>query len=1581
MQLNQHITGLFFVLALLCSVASGVYGQNWNWAKQASSPNKELAYDVEVDRTSEQVFICGMIEDASAFAAITPAMMNGGTNNGKKDGFLARYDDHGNLVWVVNMGSSNDDEALDAAIGDDGRIYLTGYFSGTLRLNSTSAALVNLSSTGGTDAFTACYDSLGNLQWAKTGGGPQQDYGVAITVNAGGVFTAGHYSNNASFGALNTEATYNNKVNHFIISYSTAGAEQNLMEIKSEQHDFNPPNFEFKQMALVSDEDSIYIITHFQGNSLRFVDGTGTLVPGVSLTNGGGENLVIASFSKTGAFNWGVKVEGTGSPQLGLGIAVDCNGIYACGSLHDGSSFKSGYTLATGDHDNPVLWRMDHGTGADIWVRGWGSSTSHADVCRDIWVDDYGQIYVAGYFKSNGFSNLDTNLGNPNGTDIFIARFLSNGTFDWAEKITDQNDDYAMAITGYEDSEILIAGMKDGNMTFPPLTLTSGNNQDIFVAKRTVVKHWSASTNGTCCQLPLPSVSLAGTNDTICDSIYILNANTPGVGMGRWKRITGAGQFGSVTDPGSSIKGLAANDNNLVWTIRKKYCVSSRDTVNIYRYQFPSKSNAGPNDTICGTTYSFAANTPSAGQGKWVTLSGTGLVASPNSPTSAVTNLKKGFNSFEWSISNGNCSPERDTVIIIVDSLPPAANAGINDTICASSYLLSANSPAYGQASWKVLSGTGVVVTVTNPTSTVNTLSIGSNKLIWTISNGTCPASEDTVEIIRDAIPTSANAGINDTLCSSAYTLAANVPAIGTGNWNVLAGTGNVSSPSVPGSGVTGMSDGANKFEWVISNGTCPPSRDTVLIVVDSVPTTAFVGTNDTLCDPNYLLTGNKPVVGTGQWTVDLGTGILNSPSTDTTSVTGMSDGANKFVWSISNGTCPTSTDTVLIVVDSIPTKAYAGSNDTLCNSTYTLNGNNPVIGNGIWTVFQGTSSLTTPSSSGSGVIGMGDGANQFIWTISNGTCPSSSDTVLIVVDSVPTVSFAGVNDTLCNPTYILNANNPIVGVGQWQVIQGTGTLNSPSTDTTTVNGMSDGANRFVWSISNGTCPTSSDTVLIVVDSLPSAAIAGVNDTICSTSSYVLGATPPQTGLGTWMVISGATFVSSPNNPAGIAQGLAYGHNELQWKVENGTCPPNFDTVIIWVDTLPTVAFAGANDSVCGPLYNLGANVPISGNGSWYAQAPGPVFVNANVPTTQVSNLAPGFNYLIWAIKNGVCPASTDTVQILSYAMPAKPFAGLDDTVCIDTTWVTGSLPSIGVGKWYTGGGTGIAVNDTALSTRINNLSGGMNSFIWQVTNGLCVSGDTVNVVRLLPFTTNAGADQVLCGLSISLQANENNGNGQWQSTLNASFDDPDDPNATVTVTGSGKYKFTWIETDGYCSDTDYVSVQFSEKPLPAYAGPDQLLDFEFTSQLEADPPSAGLGTWSSIQGLGHVSTITDPKSAVSNLTIGENKFEWKIINGTCPPTLDTVLIYVKDLFIPNGFSPNNDMSNDYFVVKGIDKVPNKVRIFTRWGNTVYETKDYNNDWAGTGPNGSDLPDDTYYYVIELTELGEKYSGYFELKR
>lgn len=93
-------------------------------------------------------------------------------------------------------------------------------------------------------------------------------------------------------------------------------------------------------------------------------------------------------------------------------------------------------------------------------------------------------------------------------------------------------------------------------------------------------------------------------------------------------------------------------------------------------------------------------------------------------------------------------------------------------------------------------------------------------------------------------------------------------------------------------------------------------------------------------------------------------------------------------------------------------------------------------------------------------------------------------------------------------------------------------------------------------------------------------------------------------------------------------------------------------------------------------------------------------------------------------------------------------------------------------------------------------------------------------------------------------------------------------------------------------------------------------------------------------------------------------------------------------LDIPNGFSPDGDGINDFFVIRGIEKIPNNnLKIFNRWGTLVYERDGYQNNWDGTSESrynieGNELPSGTYYYVLDSRDPAYGvFTGYVYVNR
>ncbi len=92
--------------------------------------------------------------------------------------------------------------------------------------------------------------------------------------------------------------------------------------------------------------------------------------------------------------------------------------------------------------------------------------------------------------------------------------------------------------------------------------------------------------------------------------------------------------------------------------------------------------------------------------------------------------------------------------------------------------------------------------------------------------------------------------------------------------------------------------------------------------------------------------------------------------------------------------------------------------------------------------------------------------------------------------------------------------------------------------------------------------------------------------------------------------------------------------------------------------------------------------------------------------------------------------------------------------------------------------------------------------------------------------------------------------------------------------------------------------------------------------------------------------------------------------NYNAAETVATVEIYSTHRDILNLFTPNNDGINDLWEIPDLATFGKcNVRIYNRWGKSVFSSPDYNNTWDGTS-NGKNLPEGAYYFVIKTTNAG-----------
>jgi len=94
-------------------------------------------------------------------------------------------------------------------------------------------------------------------------------------------------------------------------------------------------------------------------------------------------------------------------------------------------------------------------------------------------------------------------------------------------------------------------------------------------------------------------------------------------------------------------------------------------------------------------------------------------------------------------------------------------------------------------------------------------------------------------------------------------------------------------------------------------------------------------------------------------------------------------------------------------------------------------------------------------------------------------------------------------------------------------------------------------------------------------------------------------------------------------------------------------------------------------------------------------------------------------------------------------------------------------------------------------------------------------------------------------------------------------------------------------------------------------------------------------------------------------------------VNTSTADSTETAIPLIE-LTIPEAFSPNSDGVNDRFEILHPTNLRIELEVFNRWGNSVYKSTDYKNDWDGKGTGsflGHDLPTGTYYCAYKVTDI------------
>ncbi|HMG16675.1 MAG TPA: T9SS type A sorting domain-containing protein [Saprospiraceae bacterium] len=210
------------------------------WAKSMGGLKNDEVKSIAFDQSaSGNIYTTGYFSGTSDFDPSSNSTSL--TAAGNQDIFISKLDGLGNFVWAKAIGVKNANCLGGSILLDpngSGNIYGTGIFSGTVDFDP-GAGSFNLISNAGSDIYVIKLDGSGNLKWAKSAGGLNND-GVGINKSididiSGNLNVMGSFkSQTISFGLTNLTWSGTTESNGFIAkleSSGTATKESNLHPI------------------------------------------------------------------------------------------------------------------------------------------------------------------------------------------------------------------------------------------------------------------------------------------------------------------------------------------------------------------------------------------------------------------------------------------------------------------------------------------------------------------------------------------------------------------------------------------------------------------------------------------------------------------------------------------------------------------------------------------------------------------------------------------------------------------------------------------------------------------------------------------------------------------------------------------------------------------------------------------------------------------------------------------------------------------------------------------------------------------------------------------------------------------------------------------------------------------------------------------------------------------------------------------------------------------------------------------------------------------------------------------------------
>ncbi|MGQ9846883.1 MAG: T9SS type B sorting domain-containing protein [Bacteroidales bacterium] len=475
-------TFAFVLCALLFSSTLNAQHNDLLWVNQISGSGNSIPTAV-IEDAGSNLFVVGNYTQTISQGSYSF------TAAGGQDIFLAKYNAHGQVQWMISIGGSNAENAYGIALSPDGNsIYIGGQFQS----NNCNFGGTVLATSGFNDVFLAKYNaSDGTLIWAiKSAYGTNQQFIGSINVdNQGNIIQIGKYITDVTFygGTTTLNSSYGTTQQNFFAKFDENG---NLITAKQ----FKGNNSNSYIRTVTSDNNSYYFSGQFTDS--LYLDTFA--IKSVSSTR----DMMLFRTDLNGNVQWVRKVTGTADEFLyrhytDFSSYQYVAGYYASPSLIiDSTSTETSLKTCPNQGSNDIFLACYAFDGTLQWVRNYGSTGD--DKATGVYANADHAIFTGSYTGNISFGSYS--LTN-NATDAFMLETDRNGNVLGVNKASGSLNDFCEnGKINANNANTFVGYFYSGTLNIGNKTLTNGttSSTDMFIAKYGKINIAFVTTNNLC---------------------------------------------------------------------------------------------------------------------------------------------------------------------------------------------------------------------------------------------------------------------------------------------------------------------------------------------------------------------------------------------------------------------------------------------------------------------------------------------------------------------------------------------------------------------------------------------------------------------------------------------------------------------------------------------------------------------------------------------------------------------------------------------------------------------------------------------------------------------------------------------------------------------------------------------------------------------------------------------------------------------------------------------------------------------------------------------------------------------------